>query len=61
MKKSLIGNRLIEYDEKGTLVSERDATLEDLLDVLVSNYELSIELDIKTGKGQITIKRKTEQ
>jgi hypothetical protein len=58
MVKTLRGNRLIEYDEKGTLVSERDATLEDLLDVLVSNYEMSIELDIRTGVGHIRIKKK---
>jgi hypothetical protein len=56
--KVLEKNRIKEYDDKGNLISDREATLEDLLNVLVENYELDISIDLKSGTGKITIKRK---
>jgi hypothetical protein len=56
--KVLEKNRIKEYDDKGNLIADREATLEDLLNVLVENYESDISIDLKTGTGKITIKRK---
>ena len=56
--KVLEKNRIREYDDKGNLISDREATLEDLLNVLVENYELDISIDFKSVTGKITIKKK---
>jgi hypothetical protein len=56
--KVLEKNRLKVYDDvTGQLVEEREATLEDLLNILVENYELDVTLDLKTGTGIIKLKK----
>jgi hypothetical protein len=57
VKMEFIGNRVRIYNEKGELVSERDATLEDILKTFVemlikmfTKATIEGELDLKTGK-----------
>jgi hypothetical protein len=59
VKIEFTGNRVRIYDDKGELVSERDATLEDILKALVETLtKVSIEgeLDLKTGKVKLQLK-----
>lgn len=44
MRKVIEKNRLKVYDDVGNLIEERDATLEDLLDLLPEKIELEITL-----------------
>jgi hypothetical protein len=36
----------------------KEQIINELLDQLVNNYELDISIDLKSGTGKITIKRK---
>jgi len=53
------GNRVEVYNEKGELVQEREATLEDvkelvvkeLIEILTAEYDLEITIDIRSGRG----------
>jgi hypothetical protein len=57
--KVLEKNRIREYDDvTGQLISDREVTLEDLLDILINNYVIQVSIDLKSGTGIITIKRK---
>jgi hypothetical protein len=59
MKIRFEGNRVKVYDEKGELITEREATLEDILKALVETLtKVSIEgeLDLKTGKVKLQLK-----
>jgi hypothetical protein len=56
--KILEKNRVREYDDKGNLISERDATFEDMLEQMTTNYTWDITLDLKTGSGTVTMKKK---
>lgn len=50
----LRGNRLLVFDEKGNLVEERDATLEDLIRYLIENLELEVEIpNVGKAKGKL--------
>lgn len=49
-------NRVRIYDDEGNLVEERDATFEDLLDVLVEGY--IIEIVVESGKQVGKFKKK---
>jgi hypothetical protein len=57
--KVIKGNRVEVYNEKGELVQEREATLEDvkelvvkeLIEILTTQYEVEITVDITSGKG----------
>jgi hypothetical protein len=53
MKVRLEGSRVKVYDEKGELVSERDATLEDVIRVLIEKLSKMViegELNLETRK-----------
>jgi len=54
----LEGNRLKVYDDKGNLVEERNANLEDLkniiLDELANNYVIQFTFQIGTQTIQVT-------
>jgi len=50
--KILEKNRVKEYDDKGNLISDREATLEDLLDILANNYIIQITINLQNGQGQ---------
>ena len=58
MRYVLEGNRLNVYDDKGNLVEERDANLDDLkniiLDELANNYY--IEFTFQIGTQTVTVK-----
>ena len=57
--KVLEKNRIKEYDDKtGELLSDREATLEDLLDILANNYIIQITIDLTKGTGQGQFKKK---
>ena len=62
MKLVLEGNRLKVYDDKGNLVEERNATLEDLkniiLDELVNNYYIEFTFTIGTQTVKVTARLK---
>jgi hypothetical protein len=55
----LEGNRVKIYNKRGELVQEREATLEDLKEIIVKElakeltqqYELEVTIDVKEGKG----------
>jgi aspartokinase-like uncharacterized kinase len=60
--KVLEGNRVRVYNEKGELIQEREATLEDLKELreqyidskfreLLTQYEIEITIDPKSFKG----------
>lgn len=55
--KVLVGRRVRVYDEGGNLVEERDATLEDLLDVLVESIVVEIQIP-NIGKTEWKFKKK---
>ena len=63
MKYVLEGNRLKVYDDKGNLVEERDANLDDLkniiLDELANNYY--IEFTITIGTQTVTVKARLKK
>ena len=50
--KILEKNRVKEYDDKGNLISDREATLEDLLDILTNQYTIVITVNLQNGQGQ---------
>ena len=51
--KVLEKNRVKEYDDvTGKLISDREATLEDLLDILANNYIIQITINLQNGQGQ---------
>lgn len=54
MRKEVRGNRVIVYDDEGNIVSEREAEMEDVLEVLIEKIvsELEIELDVTSGKAR---------
>lgn len=51
----VVKNRYRRYDAQGKLVEEREATLEDLMNILLKTLSENyvIELNIATGKGEI--------
>jgi N-acetylglutamate synthase/N-acetylornithine aminotransferase len=58
VRKVLEGNRVKIYNEKGELMQEREATLEDLkeyidskLQELLTQYEIEITVDLQSGRG----------
>lgn len=55
--KVLEGRRVKVFDDKGNLVEERDATLEDLLDVLVESIVVEIQIP-NVGKTEGKFKKK---
>jgi hypothetical protein len=58
--KVLEKNRIKEYDDvTGQLISDREATLEDLLDILANNYIIQITIDVTKGTGQGQFKKKS--
>ena len=63
MRYVLEGNRLKVYDDKGNLVEERDANLDDLkniiLDELANNYY--IEFTITIGTQTVTVKARLKK
>jgi len=50
--KVLEKNRIKEYDANGNLISDREATLEDLLDILTNQYIIVITVNLQNGQGQ---------
>jgi len=54
LRKEVRGNRVIVYDDEGNIVSEREAEMEDVLEVLIEKIvsELEIELDVTSGKAR---------
>jgi len=63
MRYVLEGNRLKVYDDKGNLVEERDANLDDLkniiLDELANNYY--IEFTFQIGTQTVTVKARLKK
>jgi len=55
MRKEIRGNRVIVYDDMGNVVSERDAEMEDVLELLLERMirEIEIEIDFNTGKARL--------
>jgi len=55
VSKVIEGNRVKIYNEKGELVQEREATLEDLKEIIINEitqqYEVEVTLDPQTLKG----------
>jgi len=57
--KVIKGNRISIYNEKGELVQEREATLEDvkelivkeLIEILTTQYDVDITINVAEGKG----------
>jgi hypothetical protein len=69
ISKVIEGTRVKVYNEKGELVQEREATLEDLKEILqqyidskfkelIEQYELEIALEPRTFKGIARWKKK---
>ena len=54
MRKEIRGNRVVVYDDEGNVVSEREAEMEDVLELLLERMirEIEIELDLTAGKAR---------
>ena len=64
MRYVLEGNRLKIYDDKGNLVEERNANLDDLkniiLDELTNNYYIEFTFQIGTQTVKVTARLKKQ-
>ena len=54
MRREVRGNRVVVYDDQGNVVSEREAEMEDVLELLLERMirDLEIEMDLTTGKAR---------
>jgi hypothetical protein len=63
MSKILEKNRIRIYNDKGELVEERDATLEDLKEIILKelseDYEIELDINMREGKARGRIKKKS--
>jgi len=54
VRREVRGNRVVVYDDQGNVVSEREAEMEDVLELLLERMirDLEIEMDLTTGKAR---------
>ena len=58
MRKEIRGNRVVVYDDEGNIVSEREAEMEDVLEVLMEMIADKLEIELNLAEGKARFKKR---
>jgi len=51
-------NRIKIYDNNGNLIEEKEMKLEDLINYLINDVQITVQINPSTGQGQGQFKKK---
>jgi hypothetical protein len=58
VRKEIRGNRVVVYDDEGNIVSEREAEMEDVLEVLMEMIADKLEIELNLAEGKARFKKR---
>jgi hypothetical protein len=58
MRKEIRGNRVVVYDDQGNVVSEREAEMGDVLELLLEKMTREIEMELNLAEGKARFKKR---